>query len=77
MSEMPKTGYMTCVEIMQNLKTHGMDSEVPTTVLVQTIKRVAGLDKRVVKKYLSALADFGFITPMNSKVWKINTINGV
>jgi len=74
---MPKTGYMTCVEIMQNLKTHGIEEQVSTTVLTQTIKKVAGLDKRVVNKYVHALADFGFISPVNNKVWKICAMNGV
>lgn len=74
---MPKSGYMVCVEIMNNIKMHGMSSEVPTAVLIQTIKKVAGLDKRVVDKYVSALADFGFISPINNKVWKINAMNGV
>jgi len=74
---MPKTGYMTCVEIMQNLKTHGIEEQVSTTMLIKAIKKVAGLDKRVVSKYIDALADFGFISPVNNKVWKINAMNGV
>jgi len=74
---MPKTGYMTCIEIMQNLKTHGIEEQVSTKVLTQTIKKVAGLDKRVVNKYTHALADFGFISPINNQVWKICALNGV
>lgn len=68
---MPRNGYKKCIEIMANILSHGYKKQVPAPELEKTIKRLAGMDERTVSKYQESLTQLGFLSSINSTVFKI------
>jgi len=68
---MGRSGYQTCMAIIQELANHGDVDQVPENVLVNTIKIVAGNSHVTVRKYMKLLVDWSFVKKVNSMVYII------
>ena len=68
---MGKSGYQKCKEIMDCVKSHGFEDEITLSALRQIIMENAGITKETIKRYFSALIDFGFISTTNHVTFKI------
>jgi len=69
---MPKTGYQTCREIMQDLAKGGYKKQVSFEELNKSIIRCAGVSKRTKLQYLRALREVGFIRSEGESVFVLN-----
>lgn len=70
---MGKKGIIKCIEVIQNILSHGFKRQVPRAVVERTIQLNIGMDERTIQKYLVLLAgELGFLRVVNSAVFEID-----
>lgn len=68
---MGRSGYQTCIAIIQELADHGDIDQVPENVLICTIKIIAGSSRVTVHKYMKLLVGWAFVEKFNGSVYSI------
>ena len=64
-----------CKQIIDDLIKDGYRHQIPHKDLAKIIMQKRGIDERTVAKWVKALIAFDFITPIETTVYKVYTLN--